>query len=65
MVLSHEDFLPVLQPNLNWIQEEQGNIIYELDTLAWRSRRSQAEYVWISMFLEEEEGQANYPVLVL
>lgn len=40
MVVPHEGFLPILQPNLNWVQEEKSNIISKLDTLAWRHRRS-------------------------
>lgn len=65
MVFPLEGFLPFLQPNLNWVQEEQSNITSELDTLAWRHRRSRAEYDRISALLSEIERQSDQPVSII
>lgn len=64
MVLPHENVFSILQPNLNWVQAEQENIVSELDTLAWQNRRNHVEYERVSLILEEEKRQARNPMVV-
>ena len=56
MVLPHENIFLVLQPNLRF-QNTQENIISDLNTLAWRCRRSAQQYHQVNQVLEEEEEE--------
>ena len=58
MVLSHENIDPVLQPNLDF-QDNQEGIISSLNTFVWRNRRNTKHYRNASQVLEEEESRAK------
>lgn len=54
MVLSHENIIPVLQPNLGF-QDDQEDIISSLDTFVWRHIRDIEQNRNANQVLEEEE----------
>lgn len=60
MVLLHEDQLPIVQPDLNCIQREQGNIVTQLNRFAWREKDNNVEYKRLTYFLEREEAHNQF-----
>ena len=56
MVVPHEKFFLVLQPN-HGFQENQEDIISSLNTFVWRNRRNVEHYRNASQVLEEEESR--------
>lgn len=59
MVLPHDSGLPFHNPDLNWPEEEQEDIVRQLRSFAWKARTDFSEYRKVVAILGKIVEQAE------
>lgn len=59
MVFPNEGQIPIIQPNLSF-QDEQEDIINQLNTLAWKNKKSLDKYQSVIFVVRREEANFEY-----